>query len=245
MYITDIQHFSLDDGPGIRTTVFMSGCNMRCLWCHNPECLEVGKHDREISMEELMKELMQDKEIMNRKQYRGGVTFSGGEPFMQREELKTALVECKKNEVKTAVETAGNYGFDIIEHVLDFIDLVIIDCKAYSENVHINCTGLSNRKILDNITKLSGKKKTLWIRIPVVPNINITFEEMHKIGLFLKDKHPARLELLPYHNYGAAKYKKFGMNYKLGNIDTPSMGYMDECIKILKSYGLDAKIDRI
>lgn len=242
MYITDIQHFSLDDGPGIRTTVFMSGCNMRCLWCHNPECLEMGKHDREISTEELMQELLQDKEIMNLSETRGGITFSGGEPFMQREELETALAECRKNGLKTAVETAGNYDFDVIGSMLDLIDLVIIDCKAFSEDIHISCTGLSNRKILDNIAKLLGGNGNVWVRIPVIPDINITFEEMHKIGLFLRDKHPMRVELLPYHTYGKAKYGRLGMDYKLGETDIPSQEYLDTCTGILRGYGVEAEV---
>lgn len=118
--MTNIQHFCLDDGPGIRTTVFMAGCNLRCLWCHNPEAIMKDLFDhttREIFADELFEEICEDKLFYE--QLNGGVTFSGGEPILQSGELTDVLNKCKENDIHVAVETAANYSFDLLKSILD------------------------------------------------------------------------------------------------------------------------------
>lgn len=290
MFITNIQRFSLDDGPGIRTTVFLSGCNMRCLWCHNPEtferamlgfdqskcsscgrcidacksgahlfaggihriewenctkCLECIKvcenkalfqNSTEMTQDELLSEI--EKDIRFYKKSSGGVTFSGGEPLLQKEGLQSLLWECKKRKIHTAVETAGNYSFELIEPLLDCIDLILMDCKAYSEETHKKCTGKSNKYILDNIRRLSESGKNFWIRIPVIWNVNATFEEIEKIAVFLEGKNVRKVELLPYHKMGIAKYKTYGKHYSIEEAEAPEAKQMEQCYKILKRYQL-------
>ena len=290
MRITNIQHFSLDDGPGIRTTVFFAGCNMRCLWCHNPEnfenimlaydsanctrcrncknicekdvhifagdshyvnwkncvkCLKcidacdnhaLYQNSVEISEKELLYEIEQDRRFYERSS--GGVTLSGGEPVLLKEDLKKILTECKGTGIHTAVETAGNYPFDQLEPLLESIDLVIIDCKAYSEEIHKNCTGHTNKQILFNIQRLSDIQKKIWVRIPAIWNVNITFQEMEKIAVFLKGKRIEKVELLPYHKMGIQKYKLYGKAYSLNNASPPDPKQLEQCYNILKRYNI-------
>ncbi len=290
MFITNIQRFSLDDGPGIRTTIFLAGCNMRCLWCHNPEtfekmmlsydqskctgcgrcvdtcrrgvhlfaggvhqikwdkckkCLECIKvcenkalfqNSKEMNQNELLLEIKKD--IRFYKRSSGGVTFSGGEPLLQKDSLQSILWECKRKGIHTAVETAGNYSFELIEPLLDHIDLILMDCKAYSEEVHKKCTGKSNKYILENIQKLSDIRKNIWIRIPVIWNVNITWDEIEKIAVFLEGKNIKKVELLPYHKMGIAKYRTYGKEYSIKEVESPGKEQMEQCYKVLKEYQL-------
>lgn len=289
MFVTNIQRFSLDDGPGIRTTIFLAGCNMRCLWCHNPETFErimlgydqskcigckycervctngvhtftEGIHQirwdkcekcskcvavcenkalftnsKEISVNELLLEIEKDRRFY-KKLPEGGVTFSGGEPLLQAKELQVALQECKRRKIHTTIETAGNYSFDVLEKLLDDIDLVLIDCKAYTEEIHKKCTGCSNKHILTNIQKLSECRKSIWVRIPVIWNVNITFDEVERIAVFLNEQRIEKVELLPYHKMGIVKYKTYGKSYTLIDTEPPPKEQIEQCYDILRKY---------
>lgn len=294
MFITNIQRFSLDDGPGIRTTIFFAGCNMKCCWCHNPEtlqknmlgydlnkcigcrkcmnyckkkvhvftdnihylknercdnCLECIKgceegalfrNTKEIEVEQVLLEIEKDKRFFEKSH--GGVTFSGGEPLLQAQALEQLLKVCKRNGIDTAVETAGKYEFKLLEPLLDDIDLVIIDCKAFSEKIHLECTGESNHQILENIQMLSDKNKRFWIRIPVVWNVNITLDEMEKIAKFLEEKNMERVELLPYHKMGISKYKVYNMEYSLYDVEPPTKEQMECLYEILEGHKIPVNI---
>ena len=218
MYITNIQRFSLDDGPGIRTTIFLAGCNMRCKWCHNPENLEMHKkriepgkdgsvieifNSRDIPVEKILEDIIKDEKYYAKSG--GGVTISGGEPLCQLNEVRELLRLCKEHKISTAIET----------------DL-------------INCTGVSNKLILDNISRMSSSYIRFWIRVPVIPEINITIEEIQHIGEFLADKHAEIIELIPYHMMGISKYKLWGYDYQLDDVKVPDSRYMKTCYDVMK-----------
>lgn len=288
--ISNIQRFSLDDGPGIRTNIFLIGCNMNCLWCHNPEnlrenliafnpiictmctkCMKVcnqkahyienEKHvfDRKkciscfkcvqvcengalyrnsynISDEEVIELVMHDYDFYEKSG--GGITFSGGEPIIQDKNLLTLVKKIKKKKVNVAIETAFNYEFERIEPFFDFIDLYIIDFKAFSSNLHKKCTGVDNIQIKRNIDMLIQNKKRIWIRIPVITGLNISLAEMEKIGKFFRDKEIEKIELIPYHNMGIDKYKLYGMKYHLENVYPPTKKYMNFLNEILRHNNL-------
>lgn len=288
LFVTNIQRFSLDDGPGIRTTVFLAGCNMRCLWCHNPEnfecimlaydiqkcvgcrkckqvcqkgvhlfknnehqivwerckrclrCINVCENkalfqnSRDMAINDILAEIEKDKHFYRRSS--GGVTFSGGEPVLYLEELERILEKCKEAGFHTAIETSGNYPFDFLERLLEYIDLVIIDCKAYSEEVHKRCTGKSNKLILSNIEELSFMDTKMWVRIPVIWGVNITLYEMQKIAEFLEGKQIEKVELIPYHKMGIAKYKIYGQKYTINDAKIPTAKQLEDCYQILKNY---------
>lgn len=249
MYVTNIQRFSLDDGPGIRTTVFTAGCNMRCLWCHNPENLQKKitrkiynddgtyveiSNSKNILLQDIIDTVIRDIKFYQKSG--GGLTVSGGEPLLQIDELELLMKLSKQYGINTVVETALNYEYGKIQKIKNNVDLFIVDCKAISDDIHIRCTGQSNKVILENIKKLSDEGVSMYIRIPVIPNVNITFQEMEKIADFLKNINAKAVELLPYHKMGIGKYKDWRIPYYISEIEPPDTDYMNKCLNILKSY---------
>lgn len=265
--IFDIQRNSFVDGPGIRTTVFFKGCNMRCKWCHNPEsqsaqkqmmfykdkcigcgkCAEVcpnqlkkcdfcGKCElycpadarkvcgKEYSVDEVFNEIAKDK--MFYENSGGGATFSGGECMLQIDFLREILKKCKNNNINTAVDTAGAIPWKYFESIIPYTDLFLYDIKTFNNDVHKKFTDASNELILNNLKKLFEHEATVSIRIPIIPTVNDTVEEMRKIKEFLAPYKPINIELLPYHKMGEHKYMALGMNITSFNI--PSKEKMEE-----------------
>ena len=250
--IFDIERTSYVDGPGIRTTVFFKGCNLRCAWCHNPEsqsptpqmlfykslCTECGKckekcpnslercdlcgkctiycpHSaREIcggeyTTDEVLNTLLKDKALYENSG--GGVTFSGGECMLQIDFLTELLVTCKKNGIRTAVDTAGHVPFESFERVIPYTDLFLYDVKCLDSDKHKRYTGVENTLILNNLKKLLTSNRPLWIRIPIIPTVNDSQEELMAIKSFLElYGTPEKIELLPYHDMGQHKYAAIG-----------------------------------
>lgn len=252
--IFDIQRSSFVDGPGIRTTVFFKGCNLRCKWCHNPEsqsgnrqmmfykhkctgcgkCAEVcpnhlascdlcGKceiycpHDarkicgKDYTPEEILAEVIKDKIFY--KTSGGGVTFSGGECMLKIDFLTEILKLCRENGIHTAVDTAGYVPWESFERVMPYADMFIYDVKAYTDELHTEGVGVSNKLILENLTKLSQCfKGEILVRTPVMPGYNGTDEEMGKIAAFVKGLGITNVELMPYHKMGEYKYGALNMD---------------------------------
>ena len=246
--IFDIERNSYVDGPGIRTTVFFKGCNLRCAWCHNPEsqkgtpemlfyqnkCIECGKCKekcpsalanctlcgrctvycpadareicgKEYSVADVLNDILKDKSLYEASG--GGVTFSGGECMLQIDFLVEILKECKRNGIHTAVDTAGHVPFESFQKLLPYTDLLLYDVKCYDSEKHKRYTGVGNELILENLRKLLISQKRIWIRIPIIPDVNDTVEEMQAIRQFLDNcGHPEKIELLPYHSMGDHKY---------------------------------------
>lgn len=265
--IFDIQRFSIHDGPGIRTTVFLKGCKLHCFWCHNPEsiesypeiqivpfrCIGCGKcvvvcpanarkkineiieYSRELckrcgkcvdvcyagatvwigkvmTVKEIMDEVERDDAFYKRSG--GGVTFSGGEPMLQKDFLKRLLEECKKRRIHTAIDTSGNVSWQSFEEMLPFIDLFLYDVKLIDEDKHRKFTGVSNKKILKNLKNLVDNHAKIIIRIPVVHGVNDSVEEIEKIATFIKELDSVECtELLNFHQLGSGKYKSLGKEY--------------------------------
>ncbi|MDR1950835.1 MAG: glycyl-radical enzyme activating protein [Bacteroidales bacterium] len=235
--IFDIKRFAVHDGPGIRTTVFLKGCPLRCSWCHNPEGIEPNpckvnkvlklngrnftKEETigyEISTEKLFAEL--DKERVFMDESKGGVTFSGGEPLMQPEFLMEMLKICKKNGMHTVVDTSLFAPWETVENVSKLTDLFLVDLKLMNSAEHQLHTGVPNELILENIRKLSASDVAVAVRIPMIPNITTSIENISQSISFLqtlKEK-IKEIELLPFHNRANEKYKRVGMTNTFENI---------------------------
>lgn len=291
--VSNIQRFSLDDGPGIRTTVFFKGCNLKCHWCHNPECISFvpelefhssrctlcgkcaavctqGVHSfaqeqhllgrsrciacgkcvetcsnealaiigKAYSADEIMNTVLKDTDFY--KASGGGVTFSGGEPMLALPLLKELLARCKQHDLHTAVDTAGNVGFDSYLEIIPYTDLFLIDLKIWNDEKHRLYTEASNKLIKENIRRISDENKSIIIRIPIVGSVNDDFNELGNIAEFLKSiKKIELVQLLPYHQYGIGKYKLIGMDSEQDSFYIPSAEFMQKGLELFKQRGIN------
>ena len=219
--IFDIQRNSFVDGPGIRTTVFFKGCNLRCAWCHNPEGIAQAAQTMHLkgiptacgkryTPDEVWTEIEKDRLFYEPSG--GGVTFSGGECMLQIDFLEAILKRCKKSGIHTAVDTAGDLPFPYFERILPHTDLFLFDVKCLDATKHRLYTGVENTRILDNLKRLLSEKLPVWVRIPIIVGVNDSVAEMQDVKHFLDTcPPPARIELLPYHSMGEYKYEALGL----------------------------------
>lgn len=237
--VFDIKRFAVNDGPGIRSVVFLKGCPLRCKWCHNPEGIKKeieispktikveGKSyiqqqniGYEISSTELVDEIMKDRIFME--DSGGGVTFSGGEPFLQHKFLLETLQQLRCKGIHTAVDTSGFCSWEIIEKVIPFVSLFLYDLKCIDKDNHLLKTGYQNDLILDNIKKLSNSGIPFHVRIPVIPTLNYTKKDIAQIASFIAPlQNIAQVDLLPYHKVAQNKYERLGLKNEL--FDEPSV----------------------
>jgi len=212
-FIHQIETMGLVDGPGIRIVIFMQGCPLRCLFCHNPE-----------TWEKVSKNKMTSKEIVDEiRKYRpyiekdGGVTFSGGEPLLQSEFLLEMLKMCNKAGIHTALDTSGTgYNKKYLDEILKYTDLVILDIKAIDEDNYKKMTGKDMTMFNYFVDRLLENNNKIWLRQVIVPNINDTEEYIFKIKKYIKKfKNIEKIELLPYHTMGKEKYDKLNIKYRL------------------------------
>lgn len=258
--VFDIKRFAVHDGPGIRTTVFLKGCPLSCPWCHNPEGISpyaqkimkerklegkifreeelVGK---EYSASEIMEELEKDRIIME--ESGGGVTFSGGEPLMQPEFLLELLQSSTSRGIHTTVDTSGFASLNVIEKVLPLTGLFLYDLKLMDDEQHKKLTGVSNRKIVENLEFLSEHQKRIRIRIPVLKGINDSKENIEQTILFLKRLNGIeQVDLLPYHRIGRSKYERLGLKNGMNEKAETGPERMAEIKKMFESEKFKVKI---
>ena len=260
--IFEIKRFAVHDGDGIRTTVFFKGCPLRCVWCHNPEginfepqvahyeqkCIGCGEcqkqgfapgnclgdayvmYGKEITVDELLPTLLEDKELYDTSG--GGVTLSGGECLMQADFCAELLNRLKAEGIHTAVDTCGYVSREALHKVIPYTDVFLYDVKAFDEHVHSNCTGKSNKPILENLKYLDSVGKNIEIRIPYVPKYNDG--QIEKIAHFLFDlKHITKIRVLPYHNYAGSKYAALNMANTLPGT-LPTDAELDEARNLIR-----------
>ncbi len=238
--IFDIKRFSVNDGPGIRTTVFLKGCPLSCWWCHNPESQSAECSVREkvvqldgkrfcrseavgykISVEKLFAEIR--KELVFMDESAGGVTFSGGEPLMQSQFLVEILHRCKLAGIHTAVDTSGFAARAAFQAVAPFTDLFLFDVKMLDRDKHLETTGALPDLIFQNLDYLFSVGKKVRIRFPVIPQINDDELHLQKMVDFLKEhqKNIDGVDLLPFHSIAAHKYENLKMDNRMKGV--PSM----------------------
>jgi pyruvate formate lyase activating enzyme len=238
--IFDLKKYAIHDGPGIRTTVFFKGCPLECWWCHNPEGRnpepeaicgngagqgrryvgDPGSEDMigyEMTVGELVREIEKDRVFYD--QSGGGVTCSGGEPLMQMEFLAALLEVSRERGIGTAIDTSGYVPWDRFERVLGLVDLFLYDIKLLDNGLHERYTGVSNRLILENMERLSKAGAALLPRIPLVPGITDTSENLGAIIRFLSGLGGiGEVSLLPYNKIAEDKFRRFGIESRLGRL---------------------------
>lgn len=190
---------------------------------------------RAVTVQELYKEIIEDKVFFDVSN--GGITFSGGEPFMQPEFLKAMLLKCKENHLHTIIETCGQAPQEVVEDILPYVDGFYYDLKIMDPQKHKTFTGMTNERILSNLSMIASHKKEVLVRTPLLPGINDDEENIRAIGQFLKSIGITTIQLLPYHAYGVAKYQSIGRSYQL-DIKSPTEESMTEAASLLASYGV-------
>lgn len=227
-YIDSIDTMGLVDGPGIRYIVFLRGCKLRCLFCHNPETWN-RNNCLKIESNELIKRI-------NRYHgyYKGGgVTFSGGEPLLQPDFLIDMLEKCHMINLHTAIDTAG-VGIGKYDEILKHTDLVLLDIKAIDNESYLKLTGQNIDEFNKFVDALNNSNSKVWIRQVIIPGINDTEEYILKLKEYIKKiKNVEKIELLPYHTMGVEKYKKLNINYPLEGVEPLDKDKLEQLKKIL------------
>lgn len=209
-YITNIQHFSVGDGDGIRTTVFFAGCSLRCPWCHNPETV-YGKGEP-ADIDAIVDKCMQDYDFY--RESGGGVTLSGGECLLQADAVAELSQKLKAHGVSVLIDTAGFVPFENIQRVDPFVDGYLFDFKTWSEDNFSSICGGKLETVLSNLKSVMHKAR---IRIPLIPDFNA--DDSEKMCKKLKELGITSVDLIPFHRLGSSKYTQFGIDYKYK--DTP------------------------
>ncbi len=261
--VFSIEEFSIYDGPGIRITVFLKGCPLRCNWCHNPEgqrfekeivkgvsgcigcnkCIEsaVKNNGRIVFTQQSInlcpKGLLRccgddydsltlcEKLIKNERMLKGGgVTFSGGEPLCQSDFLFECLSQLK-GKLHTAIQTSGYCDAEIFKRSTKLADYFLFDLKLANDEMHIKHTGVSNKKIIQNFEYLAASGKPFVVRVPLIPTLTDTDQNILGIIEILKKNNVKYIELLPYNKIAGGKYKMLGREY------TPNFDEQG-CVKI-------------
>lgn len=294
--VFDIQRFSVHDGPGIRTVVFLKGCSLHCFWCQNPEgihhqpeimffpdrCILCGRcvnacpegahvikegihyYDKNkctscgrcaascyagvlkitgkiMTVQEVIKEVLKDKIFYE--QSGGGITLSGGDAVVQPRFTNAILKRSKLEGLHTALETAANCKWEVLESLLPLTDLVMMDIKHLDPIIHKEATHSSNELILSNAKKLSQTAKPLIVRTPIIPDVNDTPEEIAAIAEFIQPfPNLQYYELLPFHRFGEGKYHNLGLLYAASNLQTPSKDIMNKLADEAKKVGIMVKM---
>ena len=294
--VFNMQRFSTEDGPGIRTTVFFKGCSLRCFWCSNPEsqkefsevshrarlCTHCGKcvevcvfgaislvplnikitrnlctycrkcvevfpcgamsmMGKLMTVAEVLQEILRDTDFYQ--QSGGGVTASGGEALMQDEFVAQFMERCQQEGLHTCLDTCGYGDTKALQRILRHINLVLFDIKFIDSSLSKRFTGLSNKLILQNALEVDASGVPLIIRIPVIPSINGSEQNMRDIAYFVKNlQHRTPVELLSYHRLGLSKYDSLDRRYKLKDEKVPSKEYMCQIQEIFLNFGIECKI---
>jgi glycyl-radical enzyme activating protein family len=255
--VFNIQRYSIHDGPGIRTVVFLKGCPLRCEWCCNPES-QAKEPEPELrhtgekniigwktDVEEVMAQVLKDRNFYRHSG--GGVTISGGEPFFQAEFTKELLRRCYEVNIHTALETTGYAEWPVLESVLPYTDLLLYDIKHMDSSIHKKLTGVPNERILANAENIMKAGKQIIVRIPLLPQYNGTEENIRQLLEFLKETGISEVHLMPFHQLGKDKYKSLGRPYALADLkplklqENGSRQMMD-IVAVLEKAGLDVKI---
>lgn len=204
--VDSIESMGLVDGPGIRTVVFLTGCKLRCKYCHNPEMWIKGKDN--YTPEELVSKILRFRPYFKNG---GGVTFSGGEPLIQAEFLLETCKLLKQEKIHIALDTAG-VGNGNYRELLSYIDLIILDIKHVTRQGYLALTGQEIDPSLEFIRQANAMKKDYWIRQVVVPGVQDNIEYLKQLKSFLKQiPRIDRISFLPYHKLGSEKYEALGI----------------------------------
>jgi pyruvate formate lyase activating enzyme len=226
------------DGPGMRVVGWLSGCQFKCVYCHNPDTWKMtnGTPVAVARAVEVLKQYRHDLAIL-----KGGVTISGGEPLLQHRFVLNVFAEAKKAGIHTALDTNGFLGERLNDNDLRLVDLVLLDIKAISADLHQRLTSQPNDPVLKFARRLAGLKRPVWVRFVFVPGWTDDMAEVERVAEFVGGLgNVDRVDVLPFHQLGRFKWEKLGMNYALRDTEPPSQAKTEEAIARFRAKGLKA-----
>lgn len=220
--VHSIETFGTVDGPGIRFVLFLQGCPLRCLYCHNPDTWAFDQGTEKDS-DEIVKEVIKYKSYLKN----GGVTISGGEPLAQMEFVIDLFTKLKALNIHTCIDTSGYYFSELTkknyDRLLEVTDLFLLDLKHSDDEKHLKLTGVSNKNPKAFAQYLSEKKKPMWIRHVLVPGYSDDVHDLKELRKFIDTLDSVeKIEILPYHTMGVNKYKQMNQIYPLEGVEPPS-----------------------
>jgi len=257
--IFDLKRYAVNDGPGLRITVFMKGCPLRCAWCHNPESQsmvpeaiikeqKVGNRTfrrnetvgRKYTVSTLMAEI--DKEWIFMEESGGGVTFSGGEPLMQPGFLEAALKACKERGYHTAVDTCGYASASVFQQIAPFTDLFLFDIKHTDPNRFQEQTGGQLQPVLSALHLLGKLKKKVIIRFPLIPGYNDDAKTLSEVRTLMEQENLSELHVLPFHTIGHGKYPRLERNNPMAETAPPTAELTARVVAHFQEAGIKVKV---
>lgn len=237
MIITNIQHFSVGDGPGIRTTIFLKGCNLHCPWCHNPETISQDidlLYGRGCTTDEVMAEVAEDMDFY--RESGGGVTLSGGEPLLQAEGCVEIAKACEGRGIPVLLDTAGNVEFRLFERLLPYLSECYFDLKSGTEAGYRSLGG-SLTLTIANLCRVSACGIPTVVRIPVIPGFNDREADALAMAEVLAGSGIKRVDLLPFHRLGSSKYKALGKKYQYAKVPPVRPEHLKPLIAVFERAG--------
>ena len=260
--VTNIQRFSLHDGPGIRTTVFLKGCSLHCPWCANPENLfpypeeyvkdgRKGIYGEYLSCDEIYQEIIKDRIFYDQPDesselgvQRGGITFSGGEPLLQFDVLEPLLQRLKNENIHICVETSLFVPEDKLSTALKYVDLFYVDIKILDESRCKNVLGGNLKQYMSNLDSLFSSVRSVVFRVPIIGGFTDDEENLANLCELVSKYRPVKIELIKEHNLGKNKYISLGKEpLELNSVSNEDMEHIKE--KILEITGFAAEICKI
>ncbi len=245
--IANVQHFSLGDGPGIRTTVFFKGCNLHCPWCHNPETIPLtptpltyeragvtevcGKH---ISVDDLLCEIMEDADFYA--ESGGGVTFSGGEALLQADCAEALARRVKEQGLHLIVDTAGCVPYAAFRKINPYVDEYYFDYKSANAERLKRQAGADEALITKNLSRLLADGKTVRVRIPLIPCFNTEEGEVEGIASALARLGITHVDVLPFHRLGKSKYTALNLPYAYEKTPLLTQEELTKTVQILEKH---------
>jgi pyruvate formate lyase activating enzyme len=224
------------DGPGVRVVGWLTGCQFRCLYCHNPDTWNMT-NGIPVTLEAAKAQLGKYRHGL--KVMKGGFTVSGGEPLMQDRFVVKLFSAARAMGIHTALDTNGYLGSRLTDEELETIDLVLLDIKAWDPERHHRLTGMDVEPVLNFARRLASRRKPVWLRYVLVAGLTDDTDEIAQVANFTASLgNVERVDVLPFHQLGAFKWKQLGIEYQLQDVEPPSKEVVDRACAQFRAVGL-------
>jgi len=226
------------DGPGMRLVAWLAGCQFQCVYCHNPDTWKMT-NGMPVTVSRAIEQIRKYRHSLQT--MKGGLTISGGEPLMQHRFVIRVFTAAKEMGVHTALDSNGYLGDRLTDLDLASVDLVLLDLKAMTPDLHRRLTSMDNKRVHEFARRLAAVRKPIWVRFVLVPGWTDEMPEVERIAAFAAELgNVERVDVLPFHQMGRFKWQKLGMDYQLEDTQPPSRARVDEAVARFRAVGLRA-----